>query len=97
MDVAKVLMMHALVVGLLEKCHVVLDGRSCGGAMLMDQTAFDSLNYNLLIAKLRPHQSYFSNRWQWTKINTSFSSLSELITGVPECSISWFRYTNAGG
>ena len=59
--------------------------------------AFDTLNYDLLIAKLHAYgfdynalkliKSYLSNRWQRTKINTSFSSWSELITGVPQGSV----------
>ena len=56
--------------------------------------AFDTLNYELLIVK--PHaygfgkeslmliSSYLSNRWQRTKINTSFSSWTELLQGVPQ-------------
>ena len=32
-------------------------------------------------------KSYLSNRWQRTKINTSFSSWSELIVGVPQGSV----------
>ena len=45
--------------------------------------AFDSLNHNLLTAKLHTYgfseeslrliQSYLTNRWQRTKVNTSFS------------------------
>ena len=32
-------------------------------------------------------RNYLSNRWQRTKINTTFSSWSELLKGVPQCSI----------
>ena len=32
-------------------------------------------------------QSYLSNRWQRTKINTAFSSWTELLQGVPQGSI----------
>ena len=59
--------------------------------------AVDTLNYDLLIAKLHAYEfdysalklikSYLSNRRQRTKINTSFSSWSELITGVPQGSV----------
>ena len=55
--------------------------------------AFDTINHELLIAKLHAHGldknavtimiSYLSDRWQRTKINTSFSSWSELLEGVP--------------
>ena len=59
--------------------------------------AFDTINHDLLIAKLHAYgfdnsalkliKSYLSNRWQRTKINTSFSSWSELIVGVPQGSV----------
>ena len=59
--------------------------------------AFDCLNHDLLIAKLNAYgfgkdslcliMDYLKNRWQRTKINTSFSSWSELITGVPQGSV----------
>ena len=73
----------------------MLDRRGSGGAVLMDlSNAFDTLNHDLLIAKRQSYgfdynalkliKSYLSNRWQRTKINTSFSSWSELITGVPQ-------------
>ena len=49
--------------------------------------AFDTINHDLLIAKLNAYgfeknaQSYLDNRWQRTKINTSFSSWIELPQG----------------
>ena len=56
--------------------------------------AFDTLNYELLIVKLHAYgfgkeslmliSSYLSNRWQRTKINTSFSSWTELLQGVTQ-------------
>ena len=59
--------------------------------------AFDTINHDLLIAKLRVYRfskeslelinSYLSNRWQRAKVNLSFSSLSELIFGVPQRSV----------
>ena len=72
----------------------VLDKRGYSGAILVDLSkAFDTLNHDLLIAKLHAYgfenngalrlmRSYLSNRWQRTKVNTSFSSWSELISGV---------------
>ena len=88
---------HALL-ALLEKWCIMFDRRGYGGAVLMDLSkAFDILNHDLLIAKLQAYgfdyndlkliQSYLSNRWQRTKINTSFSYWSELITGVPQGSV----------
>ena len=57
--------------------------------------AFDTLNHDLLIAKLHAYgfskkalfliKSYLSNRWQRTKINNSYSSWTELLFGVPQC------------
>ena len=59
--------------------------------------AFDTINHDLLIAKLHAYgfskeslkliKSYLSNRWQRTKVNLSFSSWSEVILGVPEGSV----------
>ena len=54
--------------------------------------ALNTINHDLLIAKLNAYgftknslrliKSYLSNRWQRTKINTSFSSWTELLLGV---------------
>ena len=59
--------------------------------------AFDTINHELLIAKLRAYGfstdsiqlvlSYLSNRWQRVKIDGTFSSWSELTQGVPQGSI----------
>ena len=59
--------------------------------------AFDTLNDDLLVAKLHGYgfensalrmiKSYLSNRWQRTKVNNSFSSWSELLTGMPQGSV----------
>ena len=83
---------HALLT-FLENWRIMIDSRGYGGAMLMDiSKAFDTLNHDLLIAKLHAYgfeyksleliKSYLNNRWQ--KTNTSFSSWSELLTGVPQ-------------
>ena len=88
---------HALIL-LLETWRLMLDKRGYGGAILMDLSkAFDTLNHDLLLAKLHAYgfdnkslrliKSYLSNRWQRTKINDSFSSWTELIYGVPQGSI----------
>ena len=68
------------------------------GAVLMDLSkAFDTINHELLIAKLKAYGfdnsaleivlSYLSDRWQRTKINASFSSWEELLCGVPQGSV----------
>ena len=59
--------------------------------------AFDTLNHELLIAKLSAYgfnneslkliRSYLTNRWQRTKINKSFSRWTELLQGVPQGSV----------
>ena len=59
--------------------------------------AFDSLNHELLEAKLNAYgfthislcliYSYLSDRWQGTKINNTFSSWVEMILGMPPGSI----------
>ena len=88
---------HALI-ALLENLRVSLDKKGYGGAILMDLSkAFDTLNHDLLIAKLHAYgfsrnalmliKSYLSNRWQRTKINNSYSSWIELLRGVPQGSI----------
>ena len=56
--------------------------------------AFDNANHDLLIAKLSAYgfdtesskliKSYLTNRLQKTKVNTSFSSWSKLLLGVPQ-------------
>ena len=85
-------------VSLLEKWKESLDKKGYAGAMLMDLSkAFDTIDHNLLIAKLHAYglsrsalkliKSYLSNRWQRTKINTSFSSWTELKLGVPQGSV----------
>ena len=59
--------------------------------------AFDTLNHDLLLAKLNAYgfstdslaliRSYLKNRWQRTKINTAFSSWTELLLRVPQGSV----------
>ena len=88
---------HALI-ALLEKWRAILDKNGFAGAILMDLSkAFDCLNHDLLIAKLYAYgfskesvtliRNYLKNRWQRTKINTTFSTWYELITGVPQGSV----------
>ena len=59
--------------------------------------AFDTTSHDLLIAKLHVYgfdktalklmKSYLSNRWQRTKINSSFRTRAELIIDVPQGSV----------
>ena len=72
-----------------------LDSRGYSGAILMDLSkAFDTINHELLIAKLHAYgfykasldiiSDYLSNRWQKTKISDNFNSWAELVQGVPQ-------------
>ena len=65
------------------------------GVIYMDLSkAFGSLNYKLLIAKLKcygPDQhaveffrSYLSNRWQCCKINNTLGDWRKIIAGAPQ-------------
>ena len=85
-------------VSLIENWKESLDKNGFAGAVLMDLSkAFDTINHELLIAKLHAYGihkdsfkillSYLSNRWQRTKINTDFSSWSQMIQGVPQGSV----------
>ena len=73
----------------------MLDNKEYGGAILMDLSkAFDTINHDLLIAKLHVYgfskeslkliKSYLTNRWQRTKLNTGFSKWTEILLGVPQ-------------
>ena len=88
---------HALM-SFIEKWKSCLDKKGFCGAILMDLSkAFDTINHELLIAKLHAYGfskealtlilSYLTNRWQRVKINATFSSWKELIQGVPQGSI----------
>ena len=83
---------------MIEKWKQYLDKNGHAGAVLMDLSkAFDTINHELLIAKLGAYGfnnnalkiifNYLSDRRQRTKINTSFSTWSELLMGVPQGSV----------
>ena len=83
---------------LLEKWKSILDNKGYAGAVLMDLSkAFDTINHELLLAKLSAYgfskqalvlvSNYLSNRLQHVKINSSFSTWSELLQGVPQGSV----------
>ena len=70
---------------LIEKSRKFLDNKGYIGAVLMNMSkAFDTINHELLIAKLHACElrkdslkivlSYLSGRWQRTKIKRSFNS-----------------------
>ena len=75
---------HALL-SLIERWKITLDQNGYGGAILMGlSNASDTVNHDLLIVKLGAYgfdtaslkliRSYLTNRFQRTKVNTSFSS-----------------------
>ena len=83
---------------LIEKWEKNLDDKIYGGAVLMDLSkAFDTLNHDLLIAKLSAYgfehdalkliYSYLTNRRHRTKINSAFGSWEELTQWVPQDSV----------
>ena len=83
---------------MLEKWKRTVDNSKMFGALLTDLSkAFDCLDHELLIAKLNAYgfsltalklvHNYLSNRKQRTKINSTYSSLLEIIFGVPQGSI----------
>ena len=85
-------------VSLIERWKKILDSNGYAGAVLMDLSkAFDTLNHELLIAKLHAYgfgkealhliNGYLNNRWQRTKIDKSFSTWTELFLGVPQGSV----------
>ena len=85
---------------LIEKWKAVLDRKRFSPAILMDLSkAFDIINHELLLEKLHAYGfskgslqvifSYLSERWQHVKINSTFSSWSALLQGVPQGSFLW--------
>ena len=75
-------------ISLLEKWKIVLDWKAYAGAILMDLSkASDTLNHDLLIAKLHACdfseeslkliKSYLTKRWQRINVNIGFSSWSQ--------------------
>ena len=83
---------------IIEIWKKVLDkgGHICATFMNLS-TTFDTLNHNLLIAKLgafgfetdtlRYRKSYLTNRTQRVRVNKTFSEWERITTGVPQGSI----------
>ena len=83
---------------MLEKWRATLDKRGFAGVILTDLSkAFDCLDHDLLIAKIEAYgfdfkftkllHSYLTNRYQRARINSNYSTWSEIISGVPQGSI----------
>ena len=88
---------HALL-KFLETCEAAIDNGGFAGALLMDlSVVFDSLNHELLRAKMRaygfsrsaisPIESYLSNRKERVNNNGSYSTWRETNFGVPQGSV----------
>jgi hypothetical protein len=85
-------------VSLIEKFKIALDKKGYAGAIFMDLSkAFDTINHELLIAKLHAYgvdkrslvliKDYLSGRKQRVKIGSTYSSWSDLKEGVPQGSV----------
>ena len=83
---------------MLEKLKLSMDNKGFAGGVLMDLSkAFDTINHQLLLAKLHAYGfsqqalaiicSYLSNRKQRIKINNVFSSWKNLILDVAQRSV----------
>ena len=88
---------HCMVV-LLEKWRAAMDKKNHAGMILTDLSkAFDCLTHDLMIAKLSAYgfdypsvkliHDYLSNRFQRVRINSNYSSWTEILSGVPQGSI----------
>ena len=80
---------------MIESWKVRLNNGSKVGVIIMDLSkAFDSLNHELLLAKLKAYgldsnsvtfmKSYLTNRLQRCKINNYFSEWGKVLNGVPQ-------------
>ena len=83
---------------ILEKLKNTLDKGKHVGAVFMDLSkAFDTINHDLLIAKLDAYGfynnallfmlSYLKNKSQSISINSSFNTWVEIMAGVPQGSV----------
>ena len=83
---------------MLEKWKNTLDKGDFVCTIFMDLSkAFDAMNYDLLIAKLRAYgfqkdtlsfmKSYIMKRRQQIRVNSNFSGWERMISGVPQGSI----------
>ena len=83
---------------MIEKWKRSLDQKHVAGALLTDLTkAFDCIDHSLLIAKLHAYgfdtnalrfiYSYLGGRYQHIRINSTYSSWSDISCGVPQGSI----------
>ena len=85
-------------IGMIEKAKRIMDKGGYFRALLTDLSkTFDCLPHDLLVAKLDAYRfkndalylifNYLNNRKQRVKINSSFSSFQNIISGVPQGSL----------
>ena len=85
-------------INLIEKWRASADNNCSSGVLLTDLSkAFDCLIHDLLIAKLNAYgfdnnsllliHNYLAQRYQRVRVNSNYSSWSEIINGVPQGSI----------
>ena len=83
---------------MLEKLKLSIDNKGFAGGVLMNLSkSFDTINYQLLLAKLHAYGfskkalaiicSYLPNQKQRIKINNAFSSWKDLTLGMPQGSV----------
>ena len=86
------------ILSMIEKWRHTLDKSGSAGAVLTDLSkAFDCLHHELMIAKLNCYgmevnslrliYSYLTVRCQRVRVNCSYSSWSNILSGVPQGSI----------
>ena len=87
-----------ILISMIGKWSKIIDKNGYAGEILMDlNKTFDAINHQLIIAKLHAYSfskdvflvvsNYLFNRKQSVKINSFFSSWTELIQGVPQASV----------
>ena len=94
----KIINMQSCLLRLIEYWKVIQNNGSKVGVIIMDSSkAFNSLNHELLLTKLKAYGSdnnlvifmknYLTNRLQRCKINTSFSVWEKVLVGVLQRSV----------
>ena len=89
---------QTVLTSMLEKWELCIDNKGFAGGVLLDLSkAFDTINHQLLLAKLHAYGfsqqvlaiicRYLSNGKQRIKINNIFSSWKDLILAVPQGSV----------
>ena len=92
-------------VAMIERWKMARDkGEYAAGVLLDLSKAFDTINHELLIAKMYAYgfsldalkivHSYLSDRWHRTKIDGSFSTWKKILQGMPQGSVNgpkWFN------